>query len=296
VVCKSQHATFTIEDLYDLVFPPDMGVNGYLCMVYECFLDDSKDANQSKMFVSAGFFGTRDDWLSLRKAWSAVLRDKGIDYFKSSEYNHLTHQFAKYRTDAYPPPSGRGAAKEIKTALQQVVQRHPRIRGIGVAVLVEDYNKVRARPETNGVFGEDPYHRALESVMFETVKIIRKRPGHNMVAFVHDEESDFETLHRLYLGFKKVNPKTAKYMAGFAPLSDKEHPPLQMADMIANNTLEVGIDRIIKGETDKAKIAMRENVNMLGWWNERYMLSVLKRNLIVKGRPIPIDLDVEEYG
>ena len=64
-------------------------------MVYDCFLDDSKDANQSKLFVSAGFFGSRDDWSSLRNAWRAVLREKEIEYFKSSEYNHLTHQFGR---------------------------------------------------------------------------------------------------------------------------------------------------------------------------------------------------------
>jgi hypothetical protein len=265
-------------------------------MVYECFLDDSKDANQSHMFVSGGFFGTRDDWSSLRKAWSKVLQDWDIDYFKSSEYNHLTDQFAKFRTDAYPPPSGRKAAKDIKDALQQVVSKHPFITGIGVSVPVKDYEKVCSRPETNGVFAGNPYHRALESVMFETVKIIRRRPGHNVVAFVHDEESDFETLHRLYLGFKKLNPKTAKYLGGFAALNDKQHPPLQMADMIANNTLEVGMDRIAKGETDKARISMKENINKLCWWDEHYMLSVLKRNLALKGHPIPLDLDTEEYG
>jgi hypothetical protein len=296
VLCDECQPGYTIEDLYDLIFPSNRGVNGYLCMVYECFLDDSKDAKQSKLFVSAGFFGTRDDWSSLRKAWNAVLREKGIDYFKSSEYNHLTDQFAKYRTDAYPPPAGRNAAKEIKRALQEVVSNHRNIRGIGISVLVEDFDKVCSRPEVSGIFGSNPYHRALESVMFETVRIICRRPGHNMVAFVHDEESDFETLHSLYLGFKKLNPKTAKYMGGFAPLSDKEHPPLQMADMIANSALEVGMDRITKGETDKARISMRENINLLGYWDEHYMLSVLKRNLALRGRPIPLDLETEEYG
>ena len=91
-----------------------MGVNGYLCMVYTCYLDDSRDANQEKLFVLAGFFGTKDDWSSLRKDWSAVLREKGIEYYKSSEYNHLTDQFAKYRTASYPPPSGRNATKIMR--------------------------------------------------------------------------------------------------------------------------------------------------------------------------------------
>ncbi len=265
-------------------------------MVYQGFLDDSKDANQSKMFVCAGFFGSNDDWGSLRIDWDRILRENEIDYFKSYEYNHLTGQFARFRTSAYPPPSGRQAAKGIKDALLQVIKNHRSIRGAGVAILVEDFEKVCARPEAAGVFGGSPYHRALESVMFETVKMIRKGSPHNMVAFVHDDESDFATLHQVYLGFRKLNPKTAKRMGGFGALSDKQHPPLQIADMIANNTLEIGMKYITKGQPDQAKASMRENINLLGYWNEHYMLSALKHNLIRVGRPIPLDLDTEDYG
>ena len=97
------------------------------------------------------------------KAWDAVLKETGIQYFKSSEYNHLTGQFAKYLLSAYPEPTGRGAAKEIKCALQKVVADHPRIRGVGIFVLVDDFEKVRSRPEVNGLLGSNPYHRALEA-------------------------------------------------------------------------------------------------------------------------------------
>ena len=68
-----------------------------------------------------------------------------------------------------------------------------------------------------------------------------------------------------------------------------------MADMIANNTLEVGMDRLRTGKTDQAKIAMRDNIHLLGYWNEAYMLALLKRNLIRIGKPIPLDLDSKEY-
>ena len=296
MVCKSQCSDYTIEDFYDLVFPPELEVDGYLGMIFTSFLDDSKDANQSKMFVSAGFLGDKDDWGSLRAQWDRVLRESEIEYFKSSEYNHLDGEFARFRTAAYPPPSGRNAAKEIKDRLQQLVKNHPSIRGVGVFVIVEDFNKVCARPETTGVFPPNPYHRALESVMFHTVKIISKIPGRNQVAFVHDEESDFAVLYQLYLEFKRLNPRTAKRMASFTPLSDKRHPPLQVADMIANNTLEVGMDYLAKGKPDEAKIAMKENISLLGYWDEHYMLSILKGNLLRLGRPIPLDLDIEEYG
>jgi hypothetical protein len=265
-------------------------------MVFHSFLDDSKDANQSKLFISAGFFGLQEDWGSLRISWKKILDDNGIKYFKSSEYNHLTGEFKKFRSDAFPKPTGREAAKKIKDALQAVVDRHQRIRGVGITIPVGEYEKVRSRPEAAELLSDNIYHHALESVMFETVKLIRKIGGRNVVAFVHDEESDFETLHQVYLGFKKLNPKTSNLMRGFAPFSDKEHPPLQMADMIANNALELGIENLEKGVFDQTRIAMKKNIQILGVWDEHYMLSILKQNLLRTGKPLPVDLETEEYG
>jgi hypothetical protein len=71
-------------------------------MVYQCFLDDSKDQNQSQMVISAGFFATKEDWGRLRSAWTTALRKEGIDYFKKSEYKMLEGQFKQFKTAAYP--------------------------------------------------------------------------------------------------------------------------------------------------------------------------------------------------
>ena len=57
---QSRPCEFNIEDLFDLVFPDDWNVKGYLCMIYHCFLDDSKDAKQAKIVVFAGFIGTKE--------------------------------------------------------------------------------------------------------------------------------------------------------------------------------------------------------------------------------------------
>jgi hypothetical protein len=296
LVGEPEECVYTVEDLFDLFFPEELGVTGYLTMVYSCFLDDSKDALRSKMFVSAGFFGDKDDWKNLRVAWSACLKRNNIAYYKASEYNRLEGEFARFRTAQYPRPTGRDAAYQIKYELQEIVKANQRIRGVGVAVLVDDYEKVRSHPEAKDIFGPDPYHCALESVMFETVKIVRALPGHNMVAFVHDEQDDFNTLRDLYLGFKKLNPKTAKVMGGFSGQDDKTHPPLQAADMIANNTLEVGMDWLSQGKLDKLRFELLDNRSLVGLWNEEYMLSVLKANLGRKGRPVPIDLSGEQHG
>jgi hypothetical protein len=87
------------------------------------------------------------------------------------------------------------------------------------------------------------------------------------------------------------NPKTAKIMAGFEALSDKLHPPLQMADMIANNIQGRALEYLDRGKLNKTDFEMQENILKVGIWNESYMLSVLKSNLVRAGKPIPLDME-----
>ena len=290
MVCECQPAEFTIEDLFDLLFPDDWNVTGYLSMIYQCFLDDSKDGNQSQMVISAGFYGTKDDWGKLRAAWARRLKEDGLEYFKTSEYKMLEGQFAKFRTAAYPKPTGRDKAKGIRDDLQAIFRCIPGIQGVGIAIAMDDYEKVCLRPEADGVITGDPYRRALEGVLVETVRRIRQKPGRNMVAFVHDDGSDFDKLRGYYMDFKKANPKSAKLMGGFAPLDDKLHPPLQMADMVANFTLSKGLEWLENGRIPAKLEEMKQSIDFLNAWDEHYMLIVLRDNLIRLGRSVPGDL------
>lgn len=296
-ILECQEVDYTIEDLFDLVFPADMEVNGYLSMIYNCFLDDSKDKNQTKLMVSAGFFGTKDDWGDLRARWSGVLKRHGLDYFKSSEYYSLTGQFKEFRTNKYPPPTGREAAERIRSELQAKLEQCPNIHGIGVMVLLEDYYRVLARPEAQGILPSEPYHTALDSVIYETVKMIKLQPGRNLVAFVHDDGPDFDSLRVSYQKFKEKNPITAKKLGGFVPMDDKVHPPLQAADMVSNYSMHLGLEAIAKGGTalKAACKEMKANMGKLAYWDENYILGYLKSHLVKRGEPIPIDFENISY-
>src|SRR6202043_1917909 len=105
-----------------LLFPPDLGVNGYLCMVYNCFLDDSKDQKQERMIVSAGFFGVAKAWAQFRIAWNACLKRHGIKYFKTSEWRMLNGEFAKFKGSNYPKPIGKQAANTIRDELRNILE------------------------------------------------------------------------------------------------------------------------------------------------------------------------------
>jgi len=262
-------------------------------MIYHCFLDDSKDQNQSQMFVSAGFFATQDDWGKLRVTWDKRLREDGLEYFKTSEYKMLEGQFAKFRQ--YPSPTGREKARQIRSDLQTILKNVSGIRGLGVCVPMDDLHKVCARPEAIPFFYGNPYNLAFQSVLHETVGFIKRKPGRNMVAFVHDDGPNYDTLRYFYTGFKKENPRTAKYMADFHALDDKQHPPLQAADMIANLALGIGFDWLKNGRKAEKIKEMEQSVGKVGVWTEDHLLTILKHNLIGLGKPIPLDLQSEKY-
>jgi hypothetical protein len=263
-------------------------------MVFQCFLDDSKDRDQSKVFVSAGFLGTIEYWSDLRVAWSRCLKRHKLEYFKTSEYKMLREQFARFKTASYPAPTGREKANEIRHSLLAIPRNLSGIKGIGCVIPVEDYAKVCARTEAKEFFETKPYRRALDGIFNEVCRAIEKLPGKHAVTFVHDDGEDFDELYHWYHAYKSVNPRHGKIMNGFERLDDKLHPPLQMADAIANFTQEKGIEWLENGRQTLTS-AWPFNVYHLGIWTEEYMLGLLKHELKRRGKPIPADLQSKNH-
>jgi len=260
-------------------------------MIYHSFLDDSKDKGMKRIMVSAGFCGTQERWAAFRADWRKKLKEHRLCYFKSSECWHVNGQFAKLRKSgkSYPTTEERALARKIRSEFLDVIRAHPFIRGIGVAVQLEHYRRYAAMPRVREVLPENPYKAALSSVMFETVGFIRMacKWDTNMVAFVHDESDDFPELWRCYSGFKDLNKKTAKFIGGFQSMDDKKTPELQAADLIANHATYLANKRL---DLRDAVVEMRENISLLGIWDEEYIKSGLTRNLIKNGIPLPVEL------
>lgn len=259
-------------------------------MIFLAYLDDSKDATQSEMYVCAGFIGERGLWQSFNSRWNARLDQDGLKYFKSSEYKMLSGQFSKFLQ--LPKPDGRNAARRIRDDLLTIIEEHQMLRWFGVCVPMDEWNAVVNRPEASGVLFE-PYHRAVESVMVEVVKrgFRRLRSQRNsVVSFFHDDGPDAQELVSLYNSFKHLNPRTSKYIVGFSCLDDKSHPPLQAADLVANNSLEIAMKWLRNGKRDAELKELVETCGFLAVWREDYARGVLKHELKRKKLPIPLDL------
>jgi len=280
---EDEPCEFTLDDWFDLFFPLYLEVNGYMCMVFQTFLDDSGD-KAKKLMVSAGFCANREVWADFRKDWSATLLRHGLDYFKSSECNHVDGQFRQFRKGEHSQPNEREQAKAIREDFLAVVARHRGIVGVGVAVEMEPYARLAQLPEANEILPQDPYKAALCSVMFETVKRVRSRDRNCMVGFTHDD-GDEENLSACYQGFRKMNPKTAERVIGFGFLNDKLIAELQAADLIANHTAYIGSKN---PDVRAGLVEMRENIAFLARWDESYIGEVLKYGLRERGDPIPL--------
>ena len=251
-------------------------VDGILAVVYDAFIDDSKDRHAEKVVVSGIFVGDKKRWGYLRTKWNKRLADEGMKYFKCAEYYGLRGEFGKFQSESkYPKPTGRQAAQRVFDDLEGII-KDANIMSLGIVILVPDYNEVRAMPEAQDKIPESPYSLALNSGFFETVKVINKTRGTHMVAFVHDDDERFAQYRECYQQFKIKNPKTAKHMGGFIPLDDEKHPPLQAADLAANVTCNHA-KQWIENPTEASLQRLRESMYMIGVWDKKYILHVLQK-------------------
>lgn len=244
-------------------------------MVYQAFIDDSKDRHAEKVVVSGVFIGDKQRWENLRTKWKRRLANEGMKYFKCSEYYGLRGEFQKFQSQSsYPPPSGRDAAKRIFDDLEMIIKESA-LMSLGVVIPMNDYHEVMAMPESKGKIPEVPYLLALNSGFFETIKAINKHPGRHMVTFIHDVDESFPLYRRAYLAFRDKNPKTAKQMGGFVSLNDKEHPPLQAADLAANVTCNYA-KQWLEDRTEASLQRLRDSMYMIGIWEKDYIIEVLR--------------------
>lgn len=264
-------------------------------MVYECFLDDSKDQTQSRAYVCAGFIGDRSNWSALKFLWRQCLIQNRIRYFKSNEWKQLTGEFARFKTSDYPPPEGRNAANKIR---EQLLAAAKCVRGIvafGVMIPVEVYIKVGQRPQAEFFGSANPYRRALEGVFNRAMQEIEASTGNHEVVFIHDNGPDWNDLEAYYNEYKELNPRHAQRMKGFIPSDDKDRPELQLADAFANEALYLSKEWLKGGGSPVQPKRELFNMWQLEVWNEQIMLCILKKNLLAKGLPIPADLESPEY-
>jgi hypothetical protein len=68
-------------------------------MVIASYMDESSDNQPSGVFAVGGFLGKGVPVFELERGWEKLLRKHRLKYFKASECQHGTGEFAKFVAD-----------------------------------------------------------------------------------------------------------------------------------------------------------------------------------------------------
>ena len=139
------------------------------------------------------------------------------------------------------------------------------LTGVGVAVSVPFHGVMRNDSGKFGAIPAVPYRLAFQQVLAECAKAMKVLGRGNMVTFGHDDGNDYDDLRRIYLDFKKANPRYQSVMGDFVPLDDKQHPPVQAADVSASIVRKYAEAYASNPTTDNMK-RMKDNMYKIVNW------------------------------
>lgn len=264
-----------VSQLFSFLFDGDVAHKYLGVMFYQGYIDDSADRNRERVVISGAVLGKPDDWRYLTKYWSKRLKRDGIEYFKSSHCNHLRGPFFKFVSqEHYPPPKGREAADRIRRDLDKIIEKSS-LCSIGIVIPIQVYQRMKQEPKYSSFLPTDPYHWAVQSVWRESSKMLREElRGKHVVSFAHDDSDNFHVLHKLFLDYKRQNPKDSRVLRDFVPLDDKVHPPVQAADAVADITSRYAEEWAINPSPANLK-RLRSTMYKICVWTEDYARAVL---------------------
>lgn len=222
------------------------------------YMDESFDMKPKGVYVVGGFLGNGVAVFELDRNWEKLRKRPDIDiqYFKASECERGTGQFAKFVSD--PKNITKAEREKLDSISHEFLNLilHPVpfddksylcIQGVGI--VQEDFYEVIKDKKALAILGDSPYRLAYDFAMIqcawamkELEKIIQEgklltmdsSPSREYVSFVCDEDEKHGPLaSEAYQNLKKTNPVAAGYMATFSSANDRQCEPLQAADAAA---------------------------------------------------------------
>jgi hypothetical protein len=247
------------------------------------YLDESFDRGKRGVFVVGGIVGRGVPIFELDRNWEKLRKrtDIGIHYFKASECQSGTGQFAKFIADPKSITSSeRARLDSISHEFLNLIVHPVRFDNKsylyihGVGVVQEDFYDVIRDSRARAILGKSPYRLAYDFAMMqcawamkELEKSIKTKKlmmmdsssSKDPVCFVCDENEEHSGLaHEAYLRLKGTNPVAADYMASFSFEDDKKCEPLQAADAAVYE-----VRRALKFSLGQPKGELRRQFNLL---------------------------------
>lgn len=253
----------------------------YVMSIAVGFFDESTDGDtEGVCYVVAGFMGSNMATAVLDLRWRDLLRKYNLKYFKASEHNAGEGQFRQYRDNpqgkGYAPFSQREKDKfvEIKTAFTDAIVNSDGVVGIGAAILLPDYERVRQ--EYPLALIQSPYFLCANLVMMEAgVRVCIENEDYRedekvWLRPVFDSHEEYSG--RMKQGFDSFclnNPISAQYLLPPYYEDDCRYVGLQAADNLAFEIRKLAI-----GERKN----IRERISLTRMKDSGSILKVYKLN------------------
>lgn len=276
-------ADYSTYEIFSTFF--EDGERGRLVAIknlHRAYIDDTWDGLQEKYSIAAALLGTPKEWNNFSREWKRVrLLKPSIKWFHSKEWRGLNGEFLQFRDkQKYPEPEGFTASNAKRDSLRDVIEKS-NVVGIAVAVLIEDLKLVRAaHPTAAELFREDPYEHALQQVVFETAKAVKRVDDNHCVGFIADDTEHADRYEMVYREFKKNNPIIAQNMRGLTHLDDKKWAGLQAADLIAHFANQVIKDLVKTPEDERTLVEdipdLKKTFYRIAYVNKYYLCGALR--------------------
>jgi|SRR5215472_2719986 len=230
------------------------------------FLDESFDEQPYGVFVVGGVMGRGVPIFELERRWEKLLKrpDIDIDYFKASECEHGTGQFAKFvKKPRKPTLSEADKLRSISREFLSTIVKPPFDKNYlvigGVGVVQADFYDIIKDPKARGILGASPYKLAYDFAMIQGAWAMKELGTGDFVAFVCDEHEEHSPLApEEFRKLNETNKVAASYMATFSSEDEKDCIALQAADAAVYE-----IRRALRFSLGMVKSALREQFNIL---------------------------------
>ncbi|MGH9510859.1 MAG: DUF3800 domain-containing protein [Terriglobales bacterium] len=244
------------------------------------YMDDSADQKRQTVFSVAGFVIEAGDTFETERSWDARLEREGIDYFRAYDCINLEGEFRKKLVDLHGLTTARVIADAVYNDCKTLAALAP-MYGYAACVKMDDYRLVAGEPDGQIVLNEDPYIFAHHLLMGIVLEAVNEFPREEVVAFLYDEHSKAALLQNSWTSFRRSNPTWARPAGTLAPLDDKIHAMLQMADLFANATTRFFQEFQTGPEIARAKMKewLGDHLMRIVYVNERWLREAVAGNV-----------------
>jgi hypothetical protein len=269
----------SLSELFKIGIPRKRHGRFFMVMtqVFDSFLDESSDKTQKDIFCVAAFLANERLWKPLEERWVKRLQQDQVRYFRASDCKTVHGPFEHLRKVHGSFDAAKKVADALRADLEDLLVPSRWI-GFCLGVIIPEYKAVLQEfPEANRCYGKDPTVAAYQQIMYEVVRVVRKKAKEFGVAFIVDASTYSARIRHAFEAMKTNHPTIGQSAKTCAPFDDKETPALQMADLLASVTKDIFLEWLRKGTQYPELGKWHDHIERIGKVDAALMLRTLTR-------------------